>query len=136
MRAGRSLGADGRGAAAVEFAWALPLLLLLVIGIVQLGVLFFANADLRNAVAAGSRVASVYPRPDDAAIVERINAQVAGLDWARVDGPRIARGTDSNGNDYADISMSYAVPLDFIFFEAGPVTLTETRRVFTQPERP
>lgn len=136
MNPRRTLALDRRGGAAIEFAWTLPLLLLFVVGIAQLGVLFFANADLRNAVAAGSRVASVYPRPDDAAIVERINAQVAGLDRARVDGPRIVRGTDSNGNDYADISMSYAVPLDFIFFEAGPVTLTETRRVFTQPEGP
>ncbi len=123
-----------RGVALVEFALALPILLGFVIGIVQLGLLFFAHADLRNAVAAGARHAAVYPRPGDAAVIATINENVAALEARYVDGPRIARDTDANGRDYADIEMRYSVPLDFIFFRTPPVTLTETRRVFTQPE--
>ena len=58
------------------------------------------------------------------------------VDQLNIEGPAIVRGTDGNGRDYADIEMRYSVPLDFIFFRTPPVTLTETRRVFTQPEGP
>ncbi len=136
MRLGHSLARSNSGASAVEFALALPLLVAFIIGIAQLGFLFFANADVRNAVAAGARLASVYPRPGDAAVIDRINQQVASLDPRNISGPTVVHGTDANGNDYADIEMRYSVPLDFIFFRTPPVTLVERRRVFTQPEGP
>jgi Flp pilus assembly protein TadG len=129
----RHLGKDAGGIAAVEFALALPVLLGLIVGATQLGMLYFANADLRNAVAAGARLASIYPRPDDAAVIAQINARVTRLDSHFVVGPTVARGSIS-GRAYADIEMRYAVPLDFIIFRTPPVTLVETRRVFTQPE--
>ena len=123
-----------RGAALIEFALALPILLGFIIGAVQLGLLFFAHADLRNAVAAGARHASIYPRPGDDAVIATINANLSSLEADLVDGPTIVRATDANGRTYADIEMSYSVPLDFIVYRTPPVTLTETRRVFTQPE--
>jgi hypothetical protein len=124
---------DERGAGAVEFALATPLLLTIIIGASQLGVLFFANADVRNSVAAGARLASVFPRPSDSAIVARINERRVRLENARVTGPTISHGADAAGNEYADIEMRYSVPLDFIFFQTPPVTLVERRRVFQQP---
>ena len=133
MKTHHRLGRDPRGVALVEFALALPVLLGLIIGATQLGMLFFANADLRNAVAAGARLASIYPRPSDSQVLARINARVVRLDRTLVQGPTITRGTDANGHDYADIQMSYAVPLDFIVYRTPPVTLTESRRVYTQP---
>ena len=131
---GRALARNVRGVAIAEFALALPVLIGLIVGATQLGMLFFANADLRNAVAAGARFASIYPRPGDAEVVALINARVVRLQHDRVIGPSIIRGTDAGGHDYADIEMRYAVPLDFILFRTPPVTLTETRRVYTQPE--
>lgn len=134
MSVRRALASCRRGAGAVEFALAVPLLLGFVLGTAQLGMIFFAQADLRNAVAAGARLASIYPRPDDAAVIDRIEARMVDLEARYVTGPTVTRGTDSNGNDYADIEMRYAVPVDFILFETPPVTLTERRRVYTQPE--
>lgn len=129
----RNLTGDARGVAIVEFALALPVLLGLIIGATQLGMLFFANADLRNAVAAGARYASIYPRPGDSEVIARINARIVRLDRTHVQGPTITRGTDANGHDYAIIQMTYAVPLDFIVYRTPPVTLSESRRVYTQP---
>ena len=134
MRRRRSLAENADGVAVTEFAMVLPVLLGLIIGATQLGLLFFANADLRNAVAAGARLAAIYPRPDDAAIVARINSSITRLDTHLVEGPNVVRGRDANGRDYADIEMSYAVPLDFIVYRTPPVTLVATRRVYTQPE--
>ena len=134
MKRIRRLGRDRRGVSAVEFAFAIPLLLGFVLGLVQLGNLFFAHADVRHAVAAGARLASIFPRPTEEEIVARINARVTGLDPEAIEGPSVDFGTDANGNDFADIEMRYSMPLDFIFFRTPPVILTETRRVFTQPE--
>lgn len=128
-----TIARDQRGAAILEFALLAPVLITFIIGIAQLGILFFANADMRNAVAAGARVASVYPRPSDRTIIRAVNERVIGLDSRHIKGPTVTHDVDSNQNPYAVITMSYAVPLDFVFVETPPITLTETRRVFTQP---
>lgn len=133
MRPADPLRADVRGGGAVEFALVAPVLILFVIGIAQLGTLFFASADMRNAVASGARLASIYPRPKDETVIARINAHIVDLEPRYVVGPTIVHDTDADDNAYAEIRMSYAVPVDFLFFETPPVTLTEVRRVFTQP---
>ena len=128
----RKLGRSESGAAAVEFALILPALVMLIVGVAQLGILFMANAGLRNAVAEGARYATIYPRPTDAQIRQVITDSRFGLDPARLATPAIARGV-SAGTDYADITMTYTVPMDFIFFSVPSVTLVESRRAFVQP---
>lgn len=128
----RRLRRSEAGAAAVEFALLAPALILMIIGIAQLGILFMSNAGLRNALAEGARYATIYPRPTDAQIQQRITDRRFGLKPANVTTYPIVHGT-SNGANYADIKLSYSVPLNFIFFNLPPVTLTETRRAFIQP---
>ena len=53
-----------RGAAAVEAALVLPLLLLLFFGILEFGLLFRANHSIADASRSGARVASAMPRQD------------------------------------------------------------------------
>ena len=132
MKLKRPFLRDERGAGAIEFALLAPALFGFIIGVSQLGELFFANADVRNAVAAGARTALIWPRPDDATIIARVNEMTVGLDPAHITAPTVIHGNDGD-RDWADISMSYAVPLDFIFFQTPAVTLTETRRVYIQP---
>lgn len=129
----RSLRRDERGMGAAEFALIAPAFLSMLIGITQLGFLYFANADLKNAVAAGAREASIYPRPTTSAITAKVNEKIVKLDKSKVTGPAITYGTDANGFDWAQIEASYRVPLNFVFFTVAPVTLTETRRVYIQP---
>ncbi len=118
-----------RGASAVEFAVAVPVLLVLIIGIIQLGILFMANAGLQQAVEEGARYATIYPNPNDSAIIARVNDKRFGLDAANVTGPSVTHGT-SNGVSYVDVTMSYSAPLNFVFFETDPVTLSHTRRAY------
>lgn len=125
-----ALRRNQRGATAIEFALAAPVLLVFIIGIAQLGLLFFANAGLRSSVAEGARYATIFPRPTDAEITARAMQQRFGLDPAHLTGPTLAHGT-SDGVAYVDISMSYAVPIDFLFFKTPPVTISVTRRAFT-----
>ena len=118
-----------RGASAVEFAIAVPVLLVLIIGIIQLGIRFMANAGLQQAVEEGARYATIYPNPNDSAIIARVNDKRFGLDAANVTGPSVTHGT-SNGVSYVDVTMSYSAPLNFVFFETDPVTLSHTRRAY------
>ena len=123
---------DDEGAAALEFALAAPALILFIIGIAQFGIMFMANNGLKNAVGDGARYATIYPRPTNAQITQRVTDGRFGLDPSRITGPTYATGT-SNGANYLTITMSYTVTPDFIFFSLPPMTLTETRRAFVHP---
>ena len=139
MRLFARLRRSERAAAALEFALAAPALIAMIIGIAQLGILYLANAGLRNAVAEGARFATIWRadlsparRPTDAEIRTRILNSEFGLIPANMTTPSITHGVDSGAN-YVDISVSYTVPLNFIFFEIPDVTLTESRRAYVQP---
>lgn len=123
---------EDKGAAALEFALVAPALILFIVGIAQFGVLFMANNGLRNAVGEGARYATIYPRPTNAQISQRLTDGRFGLKPSRITGPTYTPGI-SGGADYIDITMSYTVTPDFIFFTLPPLTLTETRRAFVHP---
>ena len=71
----------------VEFALVLPILLLLVMGIIQFGILFNNYVTLTDGVRAGARQAAVsrtLPDPVTPA-KNRVKSSAAGLDAAKLD---------------------------------------------------
>ena len=129
----RTLLRQDRGAGALEFALAAPVLFTILIGATQVGMMFFANAGVQNAVAEGARVAAIFPLPTDEQIATAINNQDFGLKSGQVVGePRIEHAIDDDGNPVVEISLSYKVPLNFVFFDAEPVTISHSRTVFVQ----
>ncbi|NJC87348.1 MAG: pilus assembly protein [Desulfuromonas sp.] len=68
-----------KGAAVVEFAIVLPLLLLLIFGIIEFSILLFDKALLTNASREGARVGIVFaaPRVPDATIQAVVNSYCA-----------------------------------------------------------
>ena len=75
-----------RGQTMAEFAIVLPLLLLLVLGIIQLGVVFNNYMTLTEAVRAGSRQATVGRSVADpvGAAVSKTRTAASGLDQAKL----------------------------------------------------
>jgi Flp pilus assembly protein TadG len=73
---------DEQGQAMVEFALVLPLLLIVMIGIVQFGILFHNYETLTDAVRAGARQAAVSRTLGDpqGATKSRVRQSAAGLD--------------------------------------------------------
>ncbi len=120
---------DQRAVAAVEFAMAAPLLIAMMLGILQMSMMFFANAGLQQAVEAGARYATIYPSPSDAQIIAKVSARQFGLDASRITGPSVSHGT-ANGVKYVEVTMAYAMPSTFVFFQTSPLTLTHTRRAY------
>ncbi|MFN3944211.1 MAG: TadE/TadG family type IV pilus assembly protein [Allosphingosinicella sp.] len=133
----RRLIRSERGLGAVEFALVAPVLLLLIFGMLQLGMLFIASNGLTHAVAEGARYATIFPRPTDEELIAHIEGARFGMKESRVTEPKIEwQQVEGSGAHFVDIEMRYAMPLNFVFFETPPITLRETRRAYVQPPRP
>lgn len=128
----RRLSRDRKGVTLVEFALLTPVLFTFLIAIIQFGTLYFAQAGLKHAVAEGARLASIFPRPSRTRIIAKIAEGRFGVDPARITNPTVTPG-EADGRDFLDISLSYEVQMDFIFFSWPTITLTENRRVFVHP---
>jgi Flp pilus assembly protein TadG len=118
------------GAASVEFVLAAPLVVLFLVGFMQLGLLGLAKAGLGQAVEAGARYATIYPRPNDTQISAKVRSSGYGLKSSNIIGPTLTHGTSSSGSPYVDITMTYSQTLDFAFFTVGPMRISHTRRAY------
>ena len=125
----RRISRDEHGASVVEFAFAAPVVLAMIMGILQIGTMFFANAGLKQAVESGARYATLYPNPTDVQIIAKVSSNRYGLIASRITGPSVSHGT-TGGAKYVEVTMAYAVPLDFVFFQTDPITLSHTRRAY------
>lgn len=123
-----------RGASAVEFALVAPAFILILVGLAQLGIVFFANAGLNNALAEGARSATIYPRPTPEEVEANINAARFGLEPANLTINDFVY-VDNGGTTHTDIQMTYTLSLNFIVREM-PITLQQSRRVYLQPLPP
>lgn len=63
MRSGRRIASSDRGAAAVEFAIVLPLLLLIVFGVIDFGRMLYSQVTLTQAAREGSRLLALATDP-------------------------------------------------------------------------
>ena len=120
------------GAAAIEFALAIPIIIMLFYGMAQYGIILLANSGIRHAVDMGARAATVYIGATpltDTQIRSVITTNLYGINRGTVSTPALVRGTN-NGVKYVDISVTYTVPIDLIFFKFGPLSLSESRRAY------
>lgn len=120
------------GAAATEFALAVPLLLMIFYGMAQFGIILLANSGIRHGLDKGARAATVYvgttPMTDQQ-IRDVVTGGLYGVKNATISPPTISRGS-TNGVNYVDITIAYSAPVDFIVYQYGPITLSETRRAY------
>lgn len=120
------------GAAATEFAMAVPLIILLFYGMAQFGIILLANSGIRHAMDAGARAATVYigatPMTDQQ-IRDIVTSNLYGIDNGTISTPTVSRGS-SNGVNYVDITVAYSAPVDLIVYQYGPILLSETRRAY------
>lgn len=67
------------GAAAIEFAIILPLLVMLVFGIIEFSIAFFDKSVITNASREGARRGILFddPRPSEAEIANEVNTYIA-----------------------------------------------------------
>jgi Flp pilus assembly pilin Flp len=125
----KTLIRDQKGAAAIEFILAAPFLILLLVGILQMGIMFLAKAGLEQAVEAGARYATIFPRPSESDIRAKVLASGYGMQASSIDFPPLVYD-NAGGSPYVEITLKYQVTPNFIFFQLAPIELQHTRRAY------
>ncbi len=129
MKGARLIG-NRKGVAAVDFALMIPVILLFILGVLQLGIVYSANAGLQHAMGEAARSATLFPTPSDTALRQTFADKRFGLDPSNLGQLSVVRGV-SSGVNYADLSITYNVPILTPFIEFPPVRLSHSRRVYT-----
>ncbi len=127
----RALGKDQRGAAAIEFAFIMPVLLLLFSGILQFGSVMFLENHMTNVAREASRRVAVGELSQaDAATMVQSNL----VNWGVTYQVSIATEDADDGNQ--DVTVAISLPLseaalmDILgLFDTGSLSTTVTMRM-------
>ena len=128
---------DTRGTAAIEMAIIFPVLVGLIWGIFQLGILFQAQAGMQHALGEAARYATLYPAPSDTAIKAKVTAKAFGT-YNGTLSPLVVNNYKSDGTaaataaetKYKVLSLTYTQPANFLFLTLPNMTLTRTKKVY------
>ena len=113
------------GAAAVEFALVLPVLLLLIFGIVDFGRMLNAKITINQAAREGARAAALV---DQDAGVDRATAAAGGLDIEAPDVVGCPDEADPDADATATVTytFTFVTPLGILIGSGGEVELQST----------
>jgi hypothetical protein len=127
----RALSSNAAGAAAVEFALAIPVLITIIWGMFQLGLIYQADAGMSQALGEAARRATISPTPTDEDIQGMITSRKFGLGNGEWETPEIdSTNIAPADGGYMTISITYTMPTNFLFFPGPDVTLTKEKRIY------
>ena len=127
MRNHKLLRSDG-GAAAIEMALALPILILFIWMMVQLGLVFRATSGIQHALGEGSRLATVWPAPTAADVKARVEESVYGI------GPgefTVPDPVPACAGACIEVTVEYEQETDMLLFPGPTIEVSRTKRVWT-----
>ncbi|WP_369027240.1 TadE/TadG family type IV pilus assembly protein [Qipengyuania sp. RANM35] len=122
---------DNRGSIGLEFGLALPILVAMIIGVLQFGLVLNANGAMRNAMGEGLRLAKVKPTATTDQVIKRTKDTLIGVDHNGITKLTFNRGTVNNvatGEMTMTITMKPIIP----FAPIPPIVLTQTKKVYLQ----
>ena len=120
---------DEGGAAIIEMAIGLPILIMLIWMVVQLGLVFRAMSGIQHALGEGARAATLWPVPDTDDIEDRMEAVVYGIGPGEFDIVPPVQGT-ADGSDFLDLEVTYSQDTDLIFLPGPTITVSRSKRVW------
>jgi len=127
MLRNRSRSHGERGAAAVEFALILPLLVMLVFGIIQFSIAYNRQQGLHAAAREGARIASL-PQTTKTDITNRVTDSLTGITFES--GPTITvtpnatKPCDQRSGQTVVVSVQGVTQLDIPMWGNQSITLT------------
>ena len=129
---------DERGVAVIEIAIVLPVLILFIYGIFQIGILYQANAGMQHALGEGARYATLC-KPvtggcniaTDAQIKAKMNAAVFGTKPGT-----FAIPDPTTVNRVMTLTVNYSQPMNFLLFPGPTIALTRKKVVYLPPAPP
>jgi Flp pilus assembly protein TadG len=131
------LARDQRGAAAVEMAFAIPILIVMIWAFVQLAQVYRAVAGMQQALGEGARFATLcYSQsasgctaPTGTQIKAKINSSVYGIGPGTFVVSDPVSGTSGTAK-YYDLTVSYSQPTNLLLFPGPTMALTRSKRVW------
>ena len=129
MKMLKKLSHNEEGAAVIEMAFALPILIMLLWMIVQLGLVFRAMSGIQHSLGEGARTATLWPVPDTDTITDKMEAAVYGIgpgDFAIVDP---VAGT-ADGSNYLDLQVTYTQDTDLLLIPGPTISVSRSKRVW------
>ena len=126
----RRLSRDESGAAVIEMAFALPALVILIWGIVQLGMAFRAISGIQHALGEGARLATIWPQPTDDAIEARMEEVVYGIEPGTFTIHPPDAGLSPAGEAYLDLKVSYTQPTNLLLLPGPTISVERSKRVW------
>jgi Flp pilus assembly protein TadG len=127
--------ARNRGQGLFEFALILPLLLIVLLGVFDLGRIFFASISLTSAAREGARYISVYPQ-DISSSPAFTNTRQVTIEEARNSGilllatdvnvicPDVDLDDSCDGGQPAKVEVTHEFSLILGWLFPGPITIT------------
>jgi Flp pilus assembly protein TadG len=136
MGAARKIRRDQRGAAAIELAIALPVLVTMIYGIFTFGQALEATAGMEHALGEGARYGNLClgitnthcNLPTSTAIKAKVNAKLFGTQSGTFDTPTVDTTTANSG--YVTVSVAYHQAMNFLLFAGPTVNITRSKRVY------
>lgn len=116
-----------RGAAAMEFALAVPVLIMMIYGIFRVGLLYEANAGMQHALGEGARYATLYPTPTDTQIKARMTSKLFGKGYGAF---TVADPVTDLTNGHKTLTVNFTTPMDFLIVPGPTVTVSRSKRVY------
>ena len=121
----RRLAGDKRGVAAIEMAFAFPIMMMMLWMIIQLGLMFRAVAGMQHALGEGARYATIWPRPTDTQITSRIAAKVYGIRPGT-----FTVATPTSGTGFVTLQVTYTQRTSLLFLPGPTISLTRSKKVW------
>ena len=126
----RRLCRSDRGAAAIETAFALPALIILIWMVVQLGLVFRAMSGIQHALGEGARLATIWPQPTDDQIEDRMEEVVYGIEPGTFTIHPPSPGLTAAGEAYLDLQVSYTQPTNLLLLPGPTISVSRSKRVW------
>jgi hypothetical protein len=117
------------GAAVIEMAFALPVLIILLWMIVQLGLVFRAMSGIQHSLGEGARAATLWPVPATDTITDKMEAAVYGIGPGDFDIVTPVAGTQDNSN-YLDLEVTYTQDTDLLIIPGPTISVSRSKRVW------
>ena len=120
-------------------AIALPVLLIFIYGIFEIGIAGQAIAGMQHGLGEGARYATICVNPTaagvcgvptDTQISDRIKAKKFGVGVGTFDDPSVTIPDPTACTNCRDLSVTFHMPMNFLFFSAPSINITRSKRVY------
>jgi Flp pilus assembly protein TadG len=137
MKLIRRIRRNERGVAAIEMAFATPILVVMIWMFVQLAQMYRAVAGIQQALGQGARYATLCLNPTTAGctsptaaqIKTKINSSVYGIGPGTFTVADPSLGTSGTSN-YYDLTVSYTQPTNLLLVPGPTINVSRRKRVW------